>query len=51
MRDWDIAALAAKLVEKVRAGELDPRRAAEALGLGFDQDEIMAILEKASRLA
>ena len=37
------------LLARIRAGELDPRPAAVALGLAFDQDEITAILEAASR--
>lgn len=39
---------AADLVRKVRSGELDPRKAATHLGLPFDQDIIMAILELAA---
>lgn len=44
----DAPALARDIIAKVRAGQLDPRRAAEALGLRFDQDAIMAILESAA---
>lgn len=39
---------AAALVAAVRAGRLDPRHAAVRLGLPFDQDRIMAILELAA---
>ena len=40
--------LAAELLAKIRSGQLDPRKAAEALGLPFDQDGITAILEAAA---
>lgn len=42
------AAIAAELVREVRAGRLDPRKAATHLGLPFDQDIIMGILERAA---
>jgi hypothetical protein len=32
-----------EVIARVRCGDLDPRAAAELLGLGFDQDGIMAI--------
>lgn len=40
--------LARELLSKIRSGQLDPRKAAEALGLPFDQDGITAILEAAA---
>lgn len=40
-------AIAAKILARIRRGDLDPRRAAEHLGLPFDQDDITAILELA----
>lgn len=43
------SALAADLLDRVREGKLDPRPAAFALGLGFDQDDITAILTAACR--
>jgi hypothetical protein len=43
-----IADRAREIIANIRAGQLDPRPAAEALGLPFDQDIIMAILERAA---
>lgn len=42
---------AADLLARIRAGDLDPRPAAEALGLGFDQDALTAILDAAAENA
>jgi hypothetical protein len=39
---------AARLLTDIRAGKLDPRNAAEALGLPFDQDIITGILADAA---
>lgn len=44
----EVRATSAEILRKVRAGELDPRKAAENLGLPFDQDIITGILELAS---
>lgn len=44
----EIRGLAAGIVARVEAGEIDPRKAAVELGLSFDQDEIMAILRQAA---
>lgn len=40
--------LARSLLDRIRSGELDPRPAADALGLGFDQDAILGLLAAAA---
>lgn len=44
----EVVTQARKLLSQVRSGAIDPRPAAEALGLRFDQDVLTAILEAAS---
>lgn len=39
---------ALNVIAAVRSGQHDPRKAADLLGLSYDQDMIMAILERAA---
>lgn len=39
---------ALNVIAAVRSGQCDPRHAADMLGLSYDQDMIMAVLERAA---